>query len=295
LSLQASFARLAELEAEAGSLLRGALRAARASRKRKPKPKRSLRPYRLCSFRRGLQTLPQALAAALGESLLTEARVTRISASRAAGSPSRFEISLAHRGEQKTLTAATLIVAAPAYAAAQVLGECAPEVSALIAEIPYVRLASVPLGYREEQLKRRLDGFGFLAPRSAGLRTLGSIWNSSLFPGRAPEGWVCLTNFIGGATDAEAATIGDAELIRIVHGDLQKVLGIAGEPRRLPITRYERAIPQYVLGHAARVAKIEAALDNRPGLHLAGNYLHGVALGDCIKQAARVAEAAARR
>jgi len=290
LSVQASFARLAELEAEAGSLLRGALRAARAPRDQAAKPKRSLRPYRLCSFRRGLQALPQALAKALGESLVTEVRVMKIGASREAGTSSRFEVSFEHRGERKSLDAASLIMAAPAYATASMLGDYAPEVSNLIADIPYARLASVPLGYRAEQWPHRREGFGFLAPRSAGLRILGSVWNSSLFPDRAPEGWLCLTNFIGGATDPDAVTLSDEELIRIVHGDLQKVLGMTGEPRRLPITRYERAIPQYVLGHAARVAKVEAALKSKPGLRLAGNYLHGVSLGDCIKQAQQISE-----
>jgi oxygen-dependent protoporphyrinogen oxidase len=105
---------------------------------------------------------------------------------------------------------------------------------------------------------------------------------------------MCLTNFIGGATDPEAIKLSDEELIRIVHSDLRKVLGVQGEPRRLPITRHQRAIPQYVLGHAARVAKIETALDNRSGLWLTGNYLHGVALGDCIEQAEHIAEEAAR-
>src|SRR5262249_20122643 len=85
LSVQATFVRLAELEAEAGSLLRGALRAARAPRDGTAKPKRSLRPYRLCSFRRGLQTLPQALAKALGESLVTEAHITKINTGCEAG------------------------------------------------------------------------------------------------------------------------------------------------------------------------------------------------------------------
>jgi oxygen-dependent protoporphyrinogen oxidase len=294
LSVQASFGKLAEFEAEAGSILRGALRAARASRKQTAKPKRSLRPYRLCSFRDGLQTLPQALAKALGESLLTEARITSISASNGSDAPAQFEVTLEHRGEQKKFTAATLIMAAPAYAAARLLGECAPEVAALIADIPYAALASVPLGYAREQLPHDLNGFGFLAPRSAGLRVLGSVWNSSLFPHRAPEGWACLTIFIGGATDPEAIKLSDEELIRIVHGDLKKVLGVTGDPRRLPVTRHERAIPQYVIGHSARVAKIEAALDNRPGLWLAGNYLHGVALSDCIKQAEHIAEEATR-
>ena len=194
-----------------------------------------------------------------------------------------------HLGEIKTITSSTLVVSAPAYVAAHLLGSIAPEVAALIAEIPYVSIASVPLAYRAEQIARKLDGFGFLAPRGEGLRTLGSIWNSFLFPGRAPEGWVCLTNFIGGATDAEAVKLGDEELIHTVHNDLSKVLGVSGGPRHLPITRYERAIPQYTLGHATRVKRVETLLRDVPGLWIAGNYLRGISLGDCIKHAERIA------
>jgi protoporphyrinogen/coproporphyrinogen III oxidase len=288
LSIQACFPRLAEFESGSGSILRGALQAARASRKHKQrgdKPRRSLRPYRLCSFRRGLQVLPQTLAQALGENLLTEARVSAITT----GQTDRFTVTLEHRSETKTIAAASLVIATPALAAAHLLNGCAPDVSGLIAEIPYASLASVPLAYPAQNLARGLDGFGFLAPRREGLRTLGSIWNSSLFANRAPEGWVCTTNFIGGATDPHAVELSDDELIRIVHADLRKVLGIEGEPLRLPITRYERAIPQYNIGHRARIAKVEAALHNYRGLWLAGNYLHGVSLGDCIKQAEAIA------
>jgi oxygen-dependent protoporphyrinogen oxidase len=283
LSVQACFPKLAEFEAEAGGVLRGALRAAKQSRKEAGGQKRSLRPYRLCSFRNGLSALPEALSESLGDSLLTRARIIDIS------STGGFEIKIEHRGEIKTVNSSTLAISTPAYVTARLLGGIAPEIAALVAEIPHVSIASVPLAYRTEQIARKLDGFGFLAPRGEGLRTLGSIWNSSLFAGRAPEGWVCLTNFIGGATDAEAIKLSDEELIRIVHDDLSKVLGVSGKARRLPITRYERAIPQYALGHAARVERIESMLRDIPGLWIAGNYLRGISLGDCIKQAERVA------
>ena len=174
------------------------------------------------------------------------------------------------------------------------LQKTAPDISSLLTEIPYTKLVTVPLAYQTEQLARPLDGFGFLVPRGQGLRTLGSIWNSSLFTNRAPDGWVLLNNFIGGETDLDAINLSDEDLIRIVHQDLQKVLGISGAPKRLPITRWHRAIPQYRLGHAARVAKIEAVLTNQRGLRLAGNYLHGVALGDCIKHGKEIAESIAR-
>jgi protoporphyrinogen/coproporphyrinogen III oxidase len=285
LSIQASFARLAEFEAQAGSILKGAVKAARAAKKNPDKPKRSLRPYRLCSFRLGMEMLPEAMAKALGESLRTETDITQISQS----SNRPFQISVEQRNTTETIEANSLILATPSLAAVPLLKEIAPEIASLLAEIPYTKLCAVPLAYRTEQLGRPLDGFGFLAPREQGLRTLGSIWNSSLFPNRAPEGWVLLNNFIGGETDRAAIDLSDEELTAIVHRDLETVLGITGKPKRLPITRWQRAIPQYNLGHAARVAAIEAALSQHTGLWLAGNYLDGVALGDCLKRGKELA------
>ncbi len=279
LSVQASFPKLAEFESSAGSIFKGAIKASRQS---KPaQPQRSLRPYRLCSFRNGMQTLTDALAKSLGDSLQTSARV--IKASRF--SNAIFQVSYKQNNETKTVESNSLVVTAPSFAAAQIISEIAPEISSLLSAILYTSLVTVPLAYRSEQISRALDGFGFLAPRGQGLRTLGSIWNTSLFENRAPEGWVLLNNFIGGETDRNAITLSDDELISTVHRDLQKVLGISGEPRRLPVTRWPRAIPQYNLGHAKRIATIENALQNYSGLKLLGNYLHGVALGDCIKNA----------
>ncbi len=301
LSVQASFARLAELEAKAGSIFAGAINAARAARASNDQPKRSLRPYRLCGFRDGLQTLTDAMAKALGASLLTEAKVHSISQranfkleieTQRTESPIsnlEFEISYERNGQVQTVQSKSLIIATPSYVAAKLLNELAPELATLLAEIPYTTLATVPLAYRVSQVARPLDGFGFLVPRGQGLRTLGSIWNSSLFPNRAPDGFVLTNNFIGGETDQAAVQLSDDELTAIVHQDLQTVLGITGAAIRLPITRWQAAIPQYNLGHAARIATIEAALTRRPGLHLAGNYLHGVALGDCLQRGKELA------
>ncbi len=286
LSVQASFARLAELEAESGSLFAGAIQAARAAKANKNKPARSLRPYRLCGFRAGLQTLTDAMAKSLDANLLTEVQVHSISQI----SNLEFQISYERHGEMATVQSNSLIIATPSFVAANLLDELAPELTHLLADISYTTLAAVPLAYRTAHVARRLDGFGFLAPRGQGLRTLGSIWNSSLFPNRAPDGFVLTNNFIGGETDREAIQLSDDELANIVHRDLQTVLGITGGPIRLPITRWPRAIPQYNLGHAARIATIEAVLARRPGLYLVGNYLHGVALGDLIKRGKELAD-----
>lgn len=295
LSVQASFGRLAEFEAAAGSILCGGIRAmkqAKQAAKQNPQPpKRSLKAYRLCSFKNGLQTLPQALAKALGDSFSTSALVTRIELQISAP---KFQVTFGQGGQQQTVAADRLVIATPAVAAARLLENIAPALVPLLMDIPYTSIASVPLAYRNKQLAARpLDGFGFLAPRSEGLRTLGSLWSSALFPGRAPDGWSYCTNFVGGETDRPAANLSDEELIRIVHGDLQKVLGVQGEPRRLPITRWPRAIPQYVIGHAERMRRIDEEAAKVDGLQLIGNYLHGVSIGDCLKNAKAAAEVVA--
>lgn len=274
LSVQACFPKLAGFEASAGSIIRGALKSRGGAKKEKPK--RSLRRYRLCTFRNGLNSLPEKLASELGDGLMTRTRVTGIVRD---GS---YRVSIQHGGESATETADNLVLSTPAYAAARLIEGVDGELAGLLGEVPYVSLVSVPIAYRLDQFATPPEGFGFLAPRTEGLRTLGSIWNSSLFTGRAPEGHILTTNFIGGATDPDAFHLSDDELISIVHGDLTKVLRISGGPIRLPITRWERAIPQYNLGHAARVARIDAAIAKVPGLRIIGNYLHGISIGDCI-------------
>jgi oxygen-dependent protoporphyrinogen oxidase len=291
LSVQSCFARLAEFEADAGSIARGVWRAVRHGKKSAAgAPRRSLRPYRLCSFRHGLSVFPQAIARALGSSVLTETQIERIDRLPITDGPTVFEIEATHHDEQLILYADNLIVATPADVAARLLAGLSPKLAEHLQGIPYNSLVSVSLAYPTMKIRRPLDGFGFLAPRSEGLRTLGSIWNTSLFTDRAPEGWALLTNFIGGMTDPEAVRLPDEELRKIVHADLKKVLGIDGEPRLLPLTRYRRAIPQYVIGHATCETMIRDEMKHVPGLNLLGNYLGGVSIGDCIRHAIAAAE-----
>src|SRR5262249_19197037 len=135
----------------------------------------------------------------------------------------------------------------------------------------------------------KLDGFGFLVPPSEQMNILGCVWNSSLFEGRAPDGKALITAFIGGARNPDAARLADDDLVATAHQELQRVLGISSGPQVVTITRYERSIPQYNLGHFARVLKIGALLARLPRFRLIGNYLHGVSTGDCIKEADGVA------
>ena len=148
----------------------------------------------------------------------------------------------------------------------------------------------VSLGWRREDVGHSLEGFGFLAPRKEGLRVLGCLFPSEIFPGRAPAGHVALAAFGGGRTDPEFATWDDDRIVSTVLSELRGPLSLRGEPAFRLVRRWPRAIPQYELGHGRfveRAREIEGAL---PGLRFAGNFLGGVSVPDCIKTGTAVAE-----
>ena len=137
----------------------------------------------------------------------------------------------------------------------------------------------------------RLEGFGFLVPRGQKVRTLGTVWNSSLFPGRAREGTVTMTSFIGGATDVDIVQHSEEEIARIVQDENAHILGITGPPIETAVWGYPRALPQYNLGHGHIVEAIRDAERDNPGLFFAGNYLEGPAIGKCVENGFHTAEA----
>ncbi len=150
-------------------------------------------------------------------------------------------------------------------------------------------VAIVSLGYRQSDIGHSLNGFGFLVPRSAGLRVLGTVWNSSLFPGRAPDGNALLTSFVGGATDPHAVAQSPEKLTTLVHNEIAPLLAIRQPPTFSNTKIYARALPQYNLGYAERLTAIERLRLNAPNLWLTGNYLRGPALGTCVEQSLSVA------
>ena len=157
-------------------------------------------------------------------------------------------------------------------------------------EIPYPPMAVVCLGYRAEQIRHPVDGFGFLAPRSSGLRVLGALWASATFPDNAPPGHVLLRVMIGGARDEGVLELDDSELQRLVCEELARVQGISGAPTYARIFRHTLAIPQYLVGHGERLARIEACLQRWPRLAIAGNAYRGIGVNDCAREAWPIAE-----
>ena len=298
LSVQAAFPRLANLETGYGGLFRGMFAKAREARRAKKAAsavldKTAPKRRRLCSFRDGMAVLPRTLSSKLGEDLLTGCEELRIagrgSLSEAPPQSPRFTVEFERAGDQHQLACEQIVIAAPATAAAKLVRGISDRLSRLLEEISYPPLAILSLAYDVSSIATPLNGFGFLVPPGERMNILGCVWNSSLFKDRAPDGKALVTVFIGGARNPDIVRLADGELVSTAHGELQKVLGISSEPAVVAITRYERSIPQYNLGHFARVQEIESLLGGLPGLRLIGNYLHGVSTGDCIKEADRVA------
>jgi oxygen-dependent protoporphyrinogen oxidase len=281
LSLRAAFPQLYAAEKSAGSVVRGAMKLGRKTGKQgQPQPRPGL-----LSFQTGNEKLVRALASELGPSLRLSVQVSEIARAR-----NTFRLRTANHTGSQDFVCDSVVLATPTGASASLLQEMAPAASVALNKISYAPLAVVSLGYKREQIGRSLNGFGFLAPRSSGLRTLGSVWNSSVFPSRVPRNHALLTNFVGGATDASAAMLSDAELASLVHCEIAPILKIRSNPAASRVTRYAQAIPQYNLGHLERLREIQATIAQVPGLRLIGNYWNGPAIGVCVQQALAVAE-----
>ena len=283
LSVRAAFPKLYALEARYGGLVRGMIGGARERRARAEKAKDRAKMF---SFRTGMQALPRALAAALGDAVDLGAEADRVESS-----ADGFTVRYKRLGRACALRSRAAVVAVPAYAAGGLVSRIAPGAGALLGAIPYPPVTEVFLGYPRGAIGRPLDGFGYLVPEKEQRSTLGTIWSSALFPGRAPEGHAALTTFVGGSRQPSLAALDDDALTRAVTADLRAVMGLRGEPVYRRIFRWERAIPQYAIGHLDLMGKLSECEERVPGLFFCGNYRGGIALGDCLMSA----EALSRR
>jgi oxygen-dependent protoporphyrinogen oxidase len=277
LSLRSAFPQLYEAERTAGSVVRGMMRQAKS--KKGPRERATLN-----TFLEGNETLVRTLATKLGGKLLAKTAAANIYWQ----NDGSFHISL-EGGSNDSVSAKSVVFATPTDVTGKLLAQFDPPFE-LLTTIEYAAVAVVSLGYAKKDVGHSLDGFGFLVPRSSGLRILGTVWNSSLFPGRAPEGHALVTTFVGGATDPSAAKLSSEELSSIVHSEIAPLLAIKSAPTFCNVTSWPRALPQYTLGHADRLASITKNLARFPGLFLTGNYLRGPAIGACVEQALAIAE-----
>ena len=306
LSSVAATGRVQRLEPLGGSLVAGALKAQKQAYDEK-KASGFVRDARLPavegqtvgSFRGGLKTFPEGLAKAIGtERVMLEWTLKKMT-KRPDGS---FELEYATgSGDEKasrTITAKSVVMTAPAYAVADVVQEMAPKAAEALREFYYPPVASVTVSYPETAFRLDgtsalpdggLTGFGQLHPRSQGIRTLGTIYSSYLFKDdrRQPDGEFMLLNYIGGARDVAVKDMTDEALVKAVHEDALETILKPGTPlpRVVGVKVWEKAIPQFNVGHLDVLARAKAGLSDAgcEGLFLGGNYTAGVALGRCVE------------
>ena len=299
LSLPSAFPRIHALERDHGGLFKGmflralekrrarrkgAVGAEEASRAARKEGSPSGPGGRLHSFSLGLEELIRTLAGRLEGRIRLSSPVQSI-----CRAPAGYRVELVGG---RALEARAVLLAVPAHAAARIVGGMSPGLSEVLGEIPCAPVVVLCTGYRRGDVGHDLDGFGFLIPRNQGLRTLGMIWVSSIFPPHAPDGHVSLRVLFGGARDPRVVDLSDDELERLMLDEVGRLLGIRGRPVARRVYRYERGIPQYNVGHGRRLERIEGCVRDLPGLFLAGNSYKGIGINDSVLGGAEAARAA---
>jgi oxygen-dependent protoporphyrinogen oxidase len=281
LSATSVLARFAEIEAKQGSLGRAMVAARKlqglsAAQGSAGQPRALVSTRSLfTSLKNGMQAIIDALAAQILES---EQRLnTRVEAV----DPEFGKWLVASSGRTEEFDG--VIIAAPAYAAAELLRKEIPHISAELEQIRYSSSTTVVLAYDNNTRASLPPGFGFLVPRSEGKRILACTFVHNKFPNRAPEERALIRCFLGGSRDEEILRSSDAEITSIVRHELQEILGITAEPSFVKIFKWPHAMAQYTLGHKTRVERIRTIVSSAPGLALAGNAYSGIGVPDCIR------------
>ncbi len=281
LSIKSCFPKVYELEKRFGGLIKGLI-AMRKESKRSGKRVEAGPGGVLHSFERGMFSIIETLRDILGDRIKTDSPVKGIEK---VGGIYRI-----HCRDGSVYESEVTVIATPAHDASEILKDMAPALSGLLKEIPYPPISVVALGFKKSEIKVETDYFGFLVAGKEKRKILGCLFDSSIFPGRAPEGHILLRCMVGGARAPELAMMDDKGLISMVLEELEGITGIKAGPVFTRIFRYEKAIPQYILGHAKRLEEMEGILTKFKGLYLTGNAYRGVAMNDCIQNSAFLSE-----
>ncbi len=271
LSMPSAFPRLTTLEQKHGSLIRAF--------RRIPRRRASNGVFR--SLPGGIRELVDALVAALpAGSVRTGAAVRSLAGFGDRDTPGPCVVLAT--GER--LAARAVVLAVPAWAAADLLAPVDDTVAAHCRAVPYASTCTVALGYPRERIRHDLRGSGFVVPRvERDVGIMAASWVSSKWPARAPAGHALLRAFVGGARSPDLVDLDDERLVALAHGDLARLLGIEGAPSLARVYRWPRANAQHVVGHLARMADIDARLARVNGLYVTGSGFRGTGIPDCVE------------
>jgi len=283
LSTIATIPRFVEMERRHGSLFKG-LRAAERARGAARSPAASGARWSLFqSFKNGMATLPETIAARLGGSIRTGAEVIGM-----APTARGWRLGLA-AGD--SIDADAVICAAPAFAAARIVSPLEPAAAKLLGQISYASAATVNLTFRESDFDGPPRAFGFVVPAIEHRRIIAASFSSFKFEGRAPAGAILARAFIGGELHREMMELSDDEMVATVRDEFRDLLGVSAAPGIAVVRRWPNAMPQYDVGHLARVAEIERLVAPIPAFAIAGAAYRGVGSPDCVRSGEAAADA----
>lgn len=287
LSAYACFPVLEEFDRHSHSPMGRTLRRVPQMIRKRRNPALQRRWKGLVSIDRGLGGLAQALGDTLGDNLWTSTQVGEVTRD-----DDGWQITATRNGAPVTLTTRHLILATPAHEAARLIRPHTPAAADLCDTIDSASLTVINMAFPRDTVRHPLDGFGFLVPQNEpDFPLMGVLFADSAFPHHAPPDQRLLRVFMGGSRTPDIIARSDDELIATARAGLRDTLGVTGQPTLIDICAYPSAIPQYYLGHRERVADLRRHVAELPGLHLAGNYLDGVSINDCVKQGQHLAEA----
>jgi len=281
LSVASAFPKLYELEEKYGSLIVGTIRSIKERKKRKEQSKQNAKMF---SFVNGMQSLPKAIAKKLGERVVPFAEIKSIKKN-----DKGFTVSYHNAGFDKTIGCDILLSTLPAYVTSSLFREFDENLANHLDSVYHPPVMVLYLGYKNEDIGRPLDGFGFLIPAKEKKSFLGAIWSSVLFPNRAPENAASFTLFIGGSRNAEIFKLDKEIILKTVIEEFQTIMKITAEPIHKSYRYWSKAIPQYNLGYIEHENYFDEFERNNPGIFLSGNYRGGISVGDCFKNAELVA------
>ena len=272
-SLDALFPRMRAMEQNKGSLLRAMIAAQRQAKKSGIKPPSA----RLTNFKHGgIQRLTDRLGERLGSSLKLGVSVSKLE---------RLNSGYRVFSSAGLLEVDAVILATPAFISADLLEDLNAALALELRGIPYADVRVFGLSFHASDVPANLDGFGFLVPRDQGIRILGCLYTSTLFPQQTRDNLVFLRVICGGSVDPSFSSLVPDAALEVVKHDLKLTLGIMAHPVSVHEACWDKGIPQYMLDHPERILKIEKLLEQTPGLYLAGNGYRGVGVNDCIREA----------
>jgi oxygen-dependent protoporphyrinogen oxidase len=281
MSIRSCFNKVYDLEQRYGGLIKGFMALGKEA-KRSGKKVEAGPGGTLMSFSGGMYSLIETLGNLLGDRVLTGKAAKGVEKT-AGGYRLHFLDGSAYEAD-------CVILASPAHNSAEIVRDFDRAIHDILTTIPYPALSVVSFGFRREKISRDIGFFGFLVPGKEKRKILGTLFDSSIFENRAPEGYVLMRSMVGGARAKGLAMLDDDKLISTVRSELADIMDLRAEPDFIRVFRWERAIPQYELGHYLKLEALDKALARHKRLYLAGNAYHGIAVNDCIANSVKLAD-----